>query len=169
MKALASKTARAEQHTESRDQVLWTSSTTLLTACARCSEGMGASLDGSHFTATRAFCIVLSNIFECCCLLVQVSSTITLLHGLEGFLLLEAFLDSRHLIAAVISKVFLRASEHFTAFFDESPDHTSVGEIIKSPFKSFWLRSDQSSSFRCSVVGALFECRNFKADFSAEF
>jgi hypothetical protein len=47
------------------------------------------------------------------------------------------------LIAAVISKDFFSAPEHFTAiaFFDDLPDATSAGGIVKSPLNGFWLQS----------------------------
>jgi hypothetical protein len=56
---------------------------------------------------------------------------------LQGFLL-KMLLNSRYLIAAVISKDFFLATEHFRAlaFFDESPDCTYVGGTVKSPFNS---------------------------------
>jgi hypothetical protein len=98
------------------------------------------------------------------------SSMVILSDRLEGFLL-KILLDSRHVIAADISKDFLRAPEHFTAivFLDALPDASSVGGIrLKSPLNSFWLQSNQSSTFYFPVR-ASFEYRNSKAAFSAEF
>jgi hypothetical protein len=94
---------------------------------------------------------------------------VILLDRLQGFLL-KTLLDARYLIDAVISKDFFRAPEHFTAiaFFDESPDCTSVGGTVKSPFNSLWLKSNQLSTFSFPVR-ASFEYRNSKAAFSAEF